>query len=93
MTPERVRHSFICALALVGLISSGVALAQSAPPKLPVDPREQLNKLDDKVLEKQRELFAARQRGDQKAVKRLTKEFNQIQKERGGLVQKARDLY
>jgi uncharacterized membrane protein (DUF106 family) len=61
--------------------------------EVPPDPRQELQHLDAAVLVKQRELFAARQRGDQAAVEKLSKEFNEIQRQRRGVIKKAPQLF
>jgi len=59
----------------------------------PVDPRDRLNELDDAVVAKQRELFGARKRGDQAALERVTKEFEEIQKQRREILKNSPHLF
>jgi hypothetical protein len=53
----------------------------------PTAPRSRMKELDGAVLKKQKELFAARQRGNKEETKRLSEEFSEIQKERRDIVQ------
>lgn len=80
----------LCALIASGLVGTTPVLAQN---QLPVDPRQEMDRLDEQVLGKQRELFAARQRQDDAAVERLTKEFKEIQEQRAKTLKAARHLY
>ena len=70
------------------------ALACSAPAtaevfEVPVDPRDRMSELDDALLAKQRELFGARQRNDTAAIERLTREFQDIQRQRSEILKRA----
>ncbi|GIW39668.1 MAG: hypothetical protein KatS3mg076_0245 [Candidatus Binatia bacterium] len=60
---------------------------------LPRDPRQELERLDAEILAKQRALFAARQRGDEQEIRRLTEEFREIQKKRARVISRARHLF
>lgn len=82
-----VRALSIAALAL-NLVAAAMARAD-----LPQDPRERLEKLDQALLEKQMALFAARQSGDDEAIERAKTEFEEVQRQRGPLLEAARDLY
>lgn len=76
------------AFALGMLCPLGVARAEdaAAPYVEVVDPREDMRKLDDQVIAKQRELLQARRAHDDAAVQRLEKEFKELQSQRSKLV-------
>jgi uncharacterized membrane protein (DUF106 family) len=80
-----------CALLLVVLAFNTPSGAEVL--EAPVDPRERLNELDDAVVAKQRELFGARKRGDQAALERVTKEFEEIQKQRREVLKNSPHLF
>jgi hypothetical protein len=46
------------------------------------DPEQRLAQIESQVLDRMREISAARVRGDNEAVERLTKQFNGLQEER-----------
>ena len=77
---------------VLGLLTCSSVAAQEHVFVQPVDPRDRVNALDQEVLVKQRELFAARQRGDQEAVKKLSKDFKAIQRDRYQAIQKAKNV-
>jgi hypothetical protein len=74
---------FLCSLTLA---FAGPLAAQNAFEQ-PTDPRSRMKELDEAVVKKQQELFAARQRGNEEETKRLSEEFSEIQKERRDIVQ------
>ncbi len=86
------RRYTVLATLLLALTTSSPVAAQVAF-EVPEDPRERLTDLDEAVLAKQRALFAARQRGDQQAVEKLSKEFDEIQRQRSEILKRAHQLY
>lgn len=70
------------AFALLG----GAPLSAQVRYEIPPDPHAKLQTMDRDVLVAQRALFAAHQRGDQAAVKKLSKQFKDIEHKRGQVV-------
>jgi hypothetical protein len=72
-------------VAALSMIALGTNAAPVRAPDLPAPPFEQqtrLRELEGQVVDKQRELSAARIRNDDKEVERLGKEFKTLQDER-----------
>lgn len=86
------RRSLAVLLLSCALITAAPSAGQVLM-EIPEDPRDKLNTLDETVLTKQRELFAARQRNDAAAIEKLSKEFDEIQRQRKEIVKKAGHLF
>jgi len=69
---------------LLALCVSGPALSQGSSPLN--DAEKALMKTEENVIDVQRQLSAARKRGDAKQVKALQKKFDKTQKKRIGLL-------
>ncbi len=81
-------------LALALWIALGAGSAPAADrTAVPVDPRAELQRLDELAVQKQVELFAARQRGDRAAAEKLQREFEEIQKQRSEQIRRSRHLF
>ncbi len=84
-TPIRAIAGTTAALAFSLALVCGAA-AQSGSSPL-TDEEQELQEVETNVLTLQRELFAARQRGDDaEAIGKLQKKFDKLQKKRGGLL-------
>jgi hypothetical protein len=81
-----LRPGLVATAAFALLACAPVVLAQQVQYEIPPDPHQKLQTMDRDVLVTQRALFAARQHGDQAAVKKLTKQFKDIEHKRGQVI-------
>ena len=93
MTAYRTLCRGMTAAAFLMALLHAPAWAQTQVIEIPPDPRDTLNELDQKLLDKQREIFAAQQHGDTPAVERLDNEYQQIQLERSHAISRAKHLF
>ncbi len=77
-------HKAVMAALLAALLQPVSASSAQESPRN--EEEQKLDEAEGNVLQVQRELFAARQRGDSEAVQRLEKRFKKLQSERGRLL-------
>lgn len=81
MKKTRLLAALVFGLALTGPLA---AFAEDSPRN---EEEVQLEQTENSVMGIRRQLFAARQKGDEKEVKRLQKKYDELQKERLRLLQ------
>lgn len=78
--------------ALCGAMSLCLVVAASAAvgeplPQWPSEQQTMLRQVEERVVETQRKLFAARQRGDQDAIAAASQQFQELQEKRRALIE------
>lgn len=80
------------AVVLAAALAASPVQGEDEPlPQYPDEQQELLRSTEDKVIETQRALFAARQKGDEAAVKDLTEQMKKLQSKRRALIDATKD--
>ena len=87
MMQTRLPLRALCGAMTFWLLVAALPAPGEQLPEWPADQQDMLRQVEDRVIEMQRKVFAARQRGDQSALATYSQQYQELQEKRRVLIE------